>query len=163
MRTLTVLIVLVSSVGVAHALKDHQSCYRMRDPLAVSGVVDFTSDLGVASGCRLGGAKLFCDASSRQIVSSNVTVSPVFGRGLLDGRICYRVRSKPPYPASVDVADQFGARTLTKLRPRLLCTPAVSGPPAPTMDNLDHLACYKATDSVALKAVVNVGPLHVDG
>jgi sugar lactone lactonase YvrE len=163
MRTVTVLIVLVSSVGVAQALKDHQACYRMRDPLGVSGVVDFTSDLGVASGCRLGGAKLVCDPTSRTIVSSNITVTPVFGRGLLDGRICYRVRCKPPYPASVDIADQFGTRTLTKLRPRLLCTPAVSGPPAPLMDNLDHLACYKATDSISPKAVVNVGPVHFDG
>ena len=133
----------------------------MKDPLALSSVLDVASALGVQPACRIGKAKLVCDPGAKTVVSANVPVVPLDGRGLLDQRICYRLRCKPPYPVTAAVSDQFGARTLTKLRPRVLCTPAVTGPPGPLMDNLDHLACYKADDEITLKGKVDVDTLHV--
>ena len=152
---------IVSAIGSAHALRDHQQCYLAKDPLALSGVIDIEGSLGVSFGCRLGKAVVYCDPAAKTVVSANVPVQPVSGRGLLDGRICYRLRCKRPYPAAAPVMDQFGTRTMTRLRPRLLCTPAVHGPPAPLMDNLDHLACYKGSDTVALKGKVDVDTLDV--
>jgi len=155
------LITVVSAVDLAYALRDHQQCHRIKDPLALTGVIDVATSFGVQPGCKIGKAKLFCDPAGKTVVSSNVPVQPVSGRGVLDGRSCYVVRCKPPYPAADAVADQFGARTLTKLRPRLLCTPAVAGPPAPLMDNLDHLECFRATDDLRLKGVVGVDTLDL--
>jgi len=49
-------------------------------------------------------------------------------------RLCYKIRCPAPSPPDTLVTDQFGTRTVTRLRARLSCTPAVKGgPPGPTM------------------------------
>jgi hypothetical protein len=70
------LIAITSAATSAHALRDHQQCYRMHDPLGLSGVVDVESPLGVAPGCRLSRARLVCDAATKTVLSANVTVQP---------------------------------------------------------------------------------------
>ena len=54
---------------------------------------------------------------------------------------------------------------LAKLAPRLLCTPAVKGPPLDTQDNLDDIACYKVRDPLTLRArvVPHVSPWTLIG
>jgi sugar lactone lactonase YvrE len=155
------LVAVTAAGGPAHAVRDHQHCYRIADPLALSGIVDVSGPFGLEPGCRLGKAKLFCDPADATVVVANVPVGAVTGRGLLDGRLCYRLHCPPPHPADQRVTDPFGTRSLRALKPRLLCTPAVSGPPAPTMDNLDHLLCYKARDPLALRALVDVATLDL--
>ena len=140
--------------------RDHLQCYRITDRLALKGVVNVSSPrTGVESGCTLGHAKLLCDPARKTVIQSNVPVLPVGGRGLLDSRICYRLRCPRPFPSDVAVTDQFGARTLTKLRPRMLCTPAVEGPPAMSRDNLDDVKCYRVSDPVKLRGQVTVATL----
>ena len=157
--TLTALLVVVG-IGDAYALRDHQHCYRITDPLGIRGVVDVASALEVEAGCRLGAAKLFCDPAEATVLSSNVPVGSVSGRGLLDGRICYRLRCRRPHPADQSVTDEFGTHPFTRLRPRLLCTPAVVGPPMTLLDNLDHVTCYRAVEDQRLEGVVDVDTLH---
>src|SRR5262249_48971866 len=82
----------VGATAPAYALRDHQYCWRVSDPIALRALVDVTSpQLGLVPGCKLGKATLFCDPAAKSVVSANVTTLPVHGRGLLDPRICYRV------------------------------------------------------------------------
>jgi serine/threonine-protein kinase len=164
MRSRVVTAVACLAVGIAAPAagqtRDHLACYRIDDPLAVKGLVNVTAPrTGLEAGCKLGRAKLLCDPARKTVVRSNVPVLPVGGRGLLDSRICYRLRCPQPFPGDQGVADQFGTRAVAKLRPRLLCTPAVEGPPATPMDGLDDVKCYRESDPVKLRGVVDVDPL----
>jgi hypothetical protein len=139
-------------------LRDHLQCYRVRDPIPLQGVVDIDSLKGLHPGCRLGKAKLYCEPATKAVESSNRPILPITGRGLLDSRICYRVRcSNSATLGFGGLFDQFGQHvSVFTPRPRLLCVPAVYGPPATPMDNLDDLLCYRARETFFnLRAVVD--------
>jgi len=58
--------------------------------------------------------------------------SPWSGEPLVEDKLCYKIvctntAPAPPNP-SLQVADEFGTRTLSKLKPYLVCGPAVQGP-----------------------------------
>jgi hypothetical protein len=141
--------------GPVRALHDHLECYKIKDPLKLRGVVDVdASPVANALGCKLGKARYFCAPASKTVLSSNVGTELVPGRELSDDRICYNLRCPKPPPPDQSVRDQFGQRTVARLAPRLLCTPAVKGPPLDTQDNLDDIACYKVRDPLTLRARV---------
>src|SRR5262245_31042658 len=143
----------------ARAVVDHLECFKVADPLVLKGVVDVdVSRIGTTlTGCKLGSAKLYCVPATRTVISANVPVQPFDGRPLLDDRICYALRCRNVSPFSHVLEDQFGSHTLGKLRPRLLCTPAVAGPPLPPQDMLDETICYGASDPARVKATVTLG------
>jgi hypothetical protein len=137
------------AAGEARAqYRDHWQCYKAKDPVTLQGLVQVTTRFGTDFGCRLGKAKLYCEPAQKTAVSSNKPLLPVVGRGLLDSRICYKLQCSGESAANFSgITDQFGPhRFLGSARGRFLCVPAVFGPPASAMDNLDDVKCYKATD-----------------
>jgi hypothetical protein len=124
--------VLFASPAVVGA-QDHEECYQIKDPSKLKGVVDLTSpQFGLEPGCKVGKAKFFCVPASKSNVSmtlNNVPLVPlpVYAPPAPVDRICYKVKCPIPGPASQNVTDQFGNRTLTKFKVAYMCTPAVKG------------------------------------
>jgi hypothetical protein len=115
----------------AAAVDDHLFCHKPTDSLAVEATVTIDAQrLGMAPGCTLGRAKFYCTPATKSVVDSRTPILPIDGPTLSDARICYKVRCKATPPSQRE-SDQFGTHTLRKLTPRLLCTPAVPGPPVP--------------------------------
>ncbi len=116
---------------------DHYVCYKITDPLKVAGIVDLdTSRLGLASGCKLGKAVELCVPTEKRVVNarSNATKAPIdpldaVGLPAPGDRICYQVSCPKPQPPDQAMTDQFGSRTLTKLKANRVCTPAFAGAP----------------------------------
>lgn len=137
------LLLLSSTPGVGQ-VPDHLKCYKIKDPLRLSGYVDLNSpQFGLEPGCKIYPAKLFCVPVTKAVQLATdkatglpITPEPVPGADPGD-RICYRVKCPVAGPAQQQVSDQFGTRIVTEMRPgkgftaSLLCTPAVKGP-APT-------------------------------
>lgn len=162
MRALAIAAVLVASmIEPAHALRDHLTCYRIKDPLYVTSKPRLHTSLSDDSSCKASKTAYLCDPADPTITNASVPLDPVAGRGLLDARICYRVHCKSPSPTQATIADEFGARTLGKPRPRLVCTSAVMGPPAPLMDDLYEIECYRVEDALALRATAAVDTLDL--
>ncbi len=125
--------VLVGSAG-AGFITDHLKCYKIKDELRLRGIVDiFTPQFGLEEGCRIKKAKFFCVPAEKIVVEvdikkkgEEVPMSPqlIFGDQLFSDQICYQIKCEKPFPEDQLVADQFGARTVSKLRPKLLCGPA---------------------------------------
>jgi hypothetical protein len=156
---LLALLFIARTAGRVDAISDHLECYRVADALALAGVIDVTLPaLGLESGCTLGRGKLFCVPASETVVSATTPQLPVIGRALADARICYDIACPKRQVTNQEVTDQFGTRLASHLRPKLLCTPAVMGPPGPTADGLDDLACYRMRDPDNVSAVVNLDP-----
>ncbi|HVO23716.1 MAG TPA: CHRD domain-containing protein [Candidatus Margulisiibacteriota bacterium] len=66
------------------------------------------------------------------------TPAPVAGQDLTEDTLCYQIKCTdnaptPPNP-SLQVFDQFGGRTVSKLQPYLLCGPAGQGTPPTTFN-----------------------------
>ena len=136
---------LAATAAGAQGLPDSLQCYKIRDAelRALRGVVDLDApSVGVAPGCKLGKAKLYC-APARQTVqpgtlfdgSQPLTELPYHGAPNPSDRICYRVTCpKPSGTAAEQIAtDRFGTRRLVNLKTDMVCTPAVGGtlpPPA---------------------------------
>ncbi len=117
----------------AAALPDHLKCYKIKDPLVLQGILDVhTPQFGPETGCTVSKAKLFCVPATKTVVSAEdrktgpITPLPVAGAAAADDRICYKLKC-PAAPADQEVTDQFGTRTLTKLKASMVCTPAVKG------------------------------------
>jgi hypothetical protein len=144
-------------------LRDHLACYRIRDPLGVRGVADVSTRFGDDAGCKLGRAKYYCEPAHKTVITSNRPFFPVVGRGLLDSRICYGLKCRNEAAAGFGgIIDQFGPHPQPLPRKgKLLCVPAVHGPPATAMDDLDDIKCYKARDLFPLEATVAVETLNL--
>src|SRR6185369_9370514 len=83
----------------AQPLHDHLQCFRVSDPLALSGIVDVdASPIANQLGCRLGKGRYFCAPASKTVISSNYGILDMPGRELSDDRICYKLRCPKPYP-----------------------------------------------------------------
>ena len=118
-RIAAVVVMLLAPALVARAqpLHDHLECYKMKDPLALKGVVDVdASPVASALGCKLGRGRYFCAPASKTVLASNVVPSPVAGRELSDDRICYKLRCPKPNPGDQSVRDQFGERVRLEAR-----------------------------------------------
>jgi hypothetical protein len=152
-RSLLVILAVALPWSAARAqVGDHLRCHGVKDPLALRGRVTIESpQLGADVGCELGAARLFCTPAVKTVLQSNVPLLPIGGDALTEDRVCYKVRCRPR-PGTHEVSDQFGTRRLRRLAPKLLCTPAIAGPPVPTETRLDHLACYRARDTRKVRA-----------
>ncbi len=62
------------------------------------------------------------------MLEANVEPLPIFGPPAPGDRICYKISCPRPFPPEQEVTDQFGTRAVKRLRPFLLCTPALKGP-----------------------------------
>ena len=112
------------------AVFDHMECFKAKDALKLQGVVDLPSLAGTpydGAGCTIGGAKKYCTPVAKVVVSSTPAATPMPGPGLTSDYVCYKLKC-PAVEISQAVTDQFGARTLTKLKTAELCVPAVKGP-----------------------------------
>jgi hypothetical protein len=125
---------LAGSPAWAQGIPDHLKCYKIKDPLALKGVLDVdTPQFGADPGCRVSKAKLFCVPASKTVVSVEdkvtgpITPLPVLGAPTSDDRVCYKLKC-PVAPADQQVTDQFGTRTLDLVKTSYVCTPAVKGP-----------------------------------
>ena len=129
---------------------DHTLCYKVQDQLEVKcpgnvHCLGIDAPQFLPANCRIHQVRerLFCVPAAKDapLVVTRDTRPGVRGRfepfqpsffpGDFIGQdqICYRVTCDEQFPTppnpSLDVADQFGARTISKLRPFLLCGPAV--------------------------------------
>jgi hypothetical protein len=132
----TVTAALVVLAANAAAQTDHLKCYKLKDTLKLAGVLDLESpQFGMDAGCIVSKAKLFCVPATKAVVSATdrATGNPIAPLSFAaaptpDDRVCYKIRC----PAFVEipdqsVTDQFGSRVVSKLKPSLICTPAVKG------------------------------------
>jgi hypothetical protein len=140
LRSFAVTVALVAVATPAGAqVPDHLKCYKMKDALTLVGTADLdTPQLGVDPGCKIMKASLFCVPGTKTNVAVTnkatkqpITPLPVEGGASgarPDDRICYKVKC-PTTVAIADqpVTDQFGSRTVSKLKASLVCTPAFKG------------------------------------
>jgi hypothetical protein len=125
--------VLVAASAASAQVADHLQCYKIKDPVALKGVVDLDSpQLGAAAGCRVSKAKLFCVPAEKTVVSASNGAQPLVplphgGPAVATDGVCYKVKCPTVTLADQQVTDQFGTRTLSKLKASMLCTPAVKG------------------------------------
>lgn len=124
---------LVLACATVATAQDDLKCYKMRDPLKLKGTVDLdTPKLGLDPGCKISTAKMYCvPGSTTNVAVVDQTGTPIVPQptpGSDPGaRICYKV-SCPNAAADQAVTDQFGARTVTKLKATFVCTPTAEEP-----------------------------------
>jgi hypothetical protein len=133
-HTAAILCLFASGVG---AQTDHLKCYKMKDSLKLTGVLDIDSpQFGLDAGCTVSKAKLFCVPAEKSVVSATdratgdpITPLPFTTAPTPDDRVCYKVRCPVPAVPLPDqsITDQFGNRVVSKLKASLICTPAVKG------------------------------------
>jgi hypothetical protein len=99
----------------------------------LAGVLNLdTPQFGPEAGCTVSKAKLFCVPATKTVVSVEdrktgpITPLPVTGAPTAEDRVCYKLKCDA-LPADQVVTDQFGTRTLAKLKASMVCTPAVKG------------------------------------
>ena len=106
------------------AVFDHLECLKPKDTVKLKAVADLIAPgLYASSGCKLGNAVNYCRPAIKQVVSSNVPVVPVPGQNLTHAFVCYKMKC-PKVAITQAATDQFGSRTLTKLKHQQLCVPA---------------------------------------
>jgi len=116
---------------------DHLKCYKIKDTLNLGGTADLdTPQFGVDPGCKISKAQLFCVPATKANVSvvnkktrQSIAPLPFSGAPQPGDQICYKVKCPTPLTPIPDqvVTDQFGNRTLTKLKASFVCVPAVKG------------------------------------
>jgi len=126
-----VVVVLAVSAGSADAqLLDHLKCHKMKDPLHLKATVDLAAlqSQFSASGCTLGKAKMFCvPVTKSNVQPPDAAPLDINGDQLQTDFICYSAKCTETLPASNDASDQFGGRTQTTFRTKLVCAPAIMG------------------------------------
>jgi hypothetical protein len=124
---LTVLLALAS--GVRAQTLDHLKCHKMKDSLKLKATADFNALQAQysAQGCVIGKAKLYCiPATKSNVTPPEAAPFVVDGQQLDNGFICYNVKCLD-VPPDAALTDQFGSRTLTKLKSAMICAPAIQG------------------------------------
>ena len=115
--------------------EDHLTCYQVKGDLKLKGLLDLTTpQFGLEEGCRITKPKFFCvpaTKSNLDVVDGKtkepITPLPFSAAPAPGDRICWKVKCPEPFPPDQLVTDQFGTQTLTRLKAKLLCTPAVKG------------------------------------
>jgi hypothetical protein len=117
---------------------DHLKCYKVKDPVVLSGVVDLSAcQYPLEAGCKISKTVQYCVPANKVVIDAidkrtGLPISPLDVSGPSPGdKICYKIKCAPPRPADATVTDQFGTRTLQKLTAQMLCVPAVRGTPGP--------------------------------
>jgi hypothetical protein len=108
----------------APAVFDHLECFKPKDTVKLKAVADLVGPgLYAATGCKLGPANNYCTPVIKQVTETNVPVIPLPGQNLTNDFICYKMKC-PKVALTQGAVDQFGARTLTKMKQQQLCVPA---------------------------------------
>jgi hypothetical protein len=115
----------LAPLGPATAqIADHLKCYKVKDPVGKAVyTADLTGGLASESGCvvKLPG-KLLCVETTKTIVGP--TQPPGAAPGSAAGRyVCYKIKCPKTALPAVQWTDQFGARALQPLAPKMLCAP----------------------------------------
>lgn len=145
MRTLALALTLFLPLpAIAEADDDHLLCFKIKDPLKLSGIVALSAEPDVqplvpSGSCTLGTAQEYCRAVGADVVSATnratgqpIDLLPVDGRPGPGDRVCYKLKCAAGAAAGREVSDRFGTRTLSRFRVSQLCTPAIAGPPPTT-------------------------------
>ena len=160
-----VLVVVCDAVPSYGQTPDHLKCYKVHDPLLLSGTVDLDSpQFGVDPGCKIarGVPPLFCVPATKTVVAVRdratgqpITPLPISGNDPGD-RLCYKLRCEAS-PPDIEVTDQFGTRTLSGLRAKLLCTPAMKGGPPTTSTTTTSTTSTTSTSSTTSSTTTTIG------
>lgn len=139
---------------------DHLKCHKVRDQLAIKGLVDLDALQPQFSdrGCRLGKAKLFCAPVSKTLLAPPVVHPEIVGQSLTDDYICYRLKC-PIRPAGEEVSDQLGTRPVRLFRSSLLCVPATTTS-SRTPCGPGGLSCDSASEICVSRYVGGPGPVY---
>src|SRR5262245_5940954 len=160
-------IVLTLALGLAAPptraqVPDHLQCYKIADALKLTGTVDLEApQLGLAPGCRISAAKLFCvSATARNVAATNkatgepIIPSPVSGPDPGD-RVCYKLKCPAASIPDQQATDPFGTRTVRKPRAEMLCTPALAGAPTTSTSATTTSTTTSTTTTTTLRFVDN--------
>ena len=122
---------------------DHLQCYKVTDATLrrLRAIVDLEApSIGLAPGCKLSKAKLYCVPARQQVQPGTLfdgghplTELPYHGRPAETDRICYRVQCSGSVGTAGDriATDRFGTHELTRLATDMVCTPATGTLPPP--------------------------------
>lgn len=130
---LPVLGLVLAATSAPAQVADHLQCFKLKDPVALKAVADFDSaQLGLAAGCKVSKTALFCVPADTTILSASDHGQPLVplphaGPEAATRRVCYKVKCPSVTLPDPVVTDQFGTRTLSKLRTAMVCAPAASG------------------------------------
>lgn len=166
-------------LGAPAQAADHLKCYKVKDPLALKGPkpswLDLSGEFPTEHCSVTGSFRLFCVPVTKTVTGQlqrkfsppggkfvDFTPAPVAGQDLTEDTLCYQIKCtdtkpSPPNP-TLQVFDQFGDRTVTKLQPYLLCGPAGQGtPPAqPTQFTFPLDGTQAGTNSTATGSCTGV-------
>lgn len=113
--------------GIDPSKNDHLKCYRIEDSLQPTKfLADLTNQFGVEPGCVIMlPARVLCVETEKQIISSPLPPGGGPSGAAAGHFLCYAVRCPTTAaPGTINVEDQFGRRTITIDRARILCAPA---------------------------------------
>ncbi|MFN2375004.1 MAG: hypothetical protein ABR538_00580 [Candidatus Binatia bacterium] len=136
---------------------DHLQCFKVKDPTSFPVTTDLRparSDLfEVAAGCSVKvRSRQLCFPAKKELTAPPLVHLDISGQDLANAFLCYKVKCPQEQPpASLQMSDQFGTRTLVGLRTSTLCTPAIAGSPPVTTTTTSTLpegpprSCVDAT------------------
>ena len=118
--------VLVLAAGVAAAATDdHLDCVKIKDPTIFKARLDLATRLGDKSNCDLKVRSAFlCTPATKSLITSTAPSVAFDGQTMSDAKLCYKITCSKLNPPNPTAFDQFGERHVTRLTPRLVCTPA---------------------------------------
>ena len=134
--TLTAALLAAIFATTADAQFDHLQCHKVKDPQKLADVVvslgSAEAQFQMPGNCKLAGkAPEFCVAADKTVVDAGNSAGSLIGAGQEltgNGYLCYKIKCPKAVVADALVTDQFGARTLTKIKPASkLCVPTVMG------------------------------------
>jgi hypothetical protein len=114
---------------------DHLKCYKVKDPHKFEATADLVPrddpPFAVEPGCRVKvtGKKL-CVPVDKQLLATTAPVVEFPTAEASSDYLCYKVKCPKGAVPDLEVTDQFGTRTVSGLRAKEICTPAVKGPTA---------------------------------
>ena len=148
---------------VSAQLHDHLKCYKVKDTASFSATVDLrpadgaTFELDVGCTVKVHSREL-CVPVEKDFVASDGPHLDISGQELANAFFCYKLRCPASVlPASLQMSDQFGTRTLTGLRTSTVCAPAIAGAPPVTTTTTTTLPTGIPRDCV------NAVPPNCDG
>lgn len=116
---------LISSPGAAGAQPDHVKCYAVKDSLPRATYRADLGGLAAEPGCLVRvPARMLCVPSTKDNVMPPPPGAPLGPPA--NPVLCYKVKCPKAVLAPVAVADQFGSRSVTPAKAKLLCAPATT-------------------------------------
>jgi hypothetical protein len=124
--------------GYYQPAEDHLECFKIKDSVKLSGLVDIDSTaFGLQGGCRISTARMYCTPAVKiveQVFSGQTQIDPTEVPGFpgLGDRLCYKVKCPVRSFPDRALTDQFGVHTIGRFKASLLCTPTTTRIPCRT-------------------------------